>query len=140
MFSPIGFRQFVFPNLFFPILSTNSSQSQQVKGQFWFSLKAIRFQVPLDKLLKGQITHLKFLIYEILFSPVPQFVCHVEVFNYLVRSKYTKMYIFVGSSSFCRTWGRTWCVQKLLWISETISVHRNCFPHVWAWNFHVLNL
>ena len=32
--------------------------------------------------------------------------------------------------------GRTVCVQKLFWISETISLH-NMFS---AWNFHVLNL
>ena len=35
--------------------------------------------------------------------------------------------------------GRTFCVQKLFWMSETISVHTFSIQ-VWAWNFHVLNL
>ena len=40
---------------------------------------------------------------------------------------------------FFQNMGRTCCVQKLLWMSETIFVH-NMFSQVWAWNFHVLNL
>ena len=35
---------------------------------------------------------------------------------------------------FLQNMARTWCVQKLFWMSETISAQ------VWAWSFHVLNL
>ena len=40
---------------------------------------------------------------------------------------------------FLQNTGRTCCVQKLFWMSETVSVH-NMFSPGRAWNFHVLNL
>ena len=40
---------------------------------------------------------------------------------------------------FLQNMGRTCCVQKLFWMSKTISVHNMFSPMFWAWDCHVLN-